>query len=201
MPLIFEEVPLGGLFAFIWFLLLFIAGVTSSVSLIQPAITFLKDELDMTQHKAVTIVGVANLLVTGFLVFTIQWGTLDEMDFWAATVCPVVAATIMVIFFSFVLGVDKGFAEMEHGSVIKVPKIYRFILKYVTPTYLIVLLSIWLVKEWWSAIVLEKVTDPTTRMWIWVARVILFAVAATIGWIIIHANRAGKFPEIKEGKK
>lgn len=198
MPLIFQEVPLGGLFAFIWFLLLFIAGVTSSVSLIQPAVTFLTDELNMTHRRAVTFMGVANLLVTGFLVFTIQWGTLDEMDFWAATVCPVVAATIMVIFLSFILGVDKGFAEMERGSVIKVPKAFRFILKYVTPTYLIILLSIWLVKEWWSVIMLENVTDPTTRTWIWVARLILLAVILIIGWIIVQANKDGRFPKIKE---
>ncbi len=201
MPLIFENLPLGGFFAFIWFILLFIAGVTSSVSLIQPAITFLKDELDLTQRQAVTTMGIINLAVTGFLVFTIQWGTLDEMDFWAATVCPVIAATIMVIFFSFILGIDKGFEEMERGAAIKVPRIFRFVLKYVTPTYLVVLLSIWLVKEWWSAIMLVNVEDPTKRAWIWGARLILLAIVAAIAWIVVHANKSGKFPKLREDLK
>jgi NSS family neurotransmitter:Na+ symporter len=201
MPLIFEEIPAGGLFAFIWFVLLFIAGVTSSVSLIQPAVTFLKDELDMSHHKAVSVIGFANLLVTGFLVFTIQWGTLDEMDFWAATVCPVVAATIMVIFFSYILGVEKGFKEMEHGAALKVPAVYKFVLKYITPTYLIILLGIWMVQEWWSAIMMEKVTDPTTRKWIWIARIILLVVGGLITWVIVRANKNGKFPKLKEGDR
>ncbi|MCB9357061.1 MAG: sodium-dependent transporter [Calditrichaeota bacterium] len=201
MPLIFEQIPFGGFFAFVWFLLLFIAGVTSSVSLIQPAITFLKDELDLSQNQAVTIMGIVNFLVTAFLVFTIQWGTLDEMDFWAATVCPVVAATIMVFFFSYVLGIKQGFAEMEHGAAIQVPRIFRFVLKYITPTYLVVLLVIWISTEWWSVVTLEKVADSAARNWIWGARAILAAVAVTIGWIVVHANRAGKFPQITEGKR
>ena len=42
MPLIFEKIPLGAVFAGLWFFLLFLAGITSSISLIQPSIAFPK---------------------------------------------------------------------------------------------------------------------------------------------------------------
>src|SRR3989338_7382402 len=44
MPLIFERLILGAFFGCIWFLLLFLAGITSSVSLAQPAVAFLRSE-------------------------------------------------------------------------------------------------------------------------------------------------------------
>src|SRR3989338_10060709 len=42
MPLIFQKIPLGQLFGTLWFALLFIAGMTSSVAIIQPLMAFLQ---------------------------------------------------------------------------------------------------------------------------------------------------------------
>src|SRR4030042_3010776 len=36
MPLVFERIPFGDFFGFLWFLLLFFAGITSSVAMGQP---------------------------------------------------------------------------------------------------------------------------------------------------------------------
>jgi len=43
MPLILQKINFSALFGFIWFLLLFLAGITSSVSLIEPAVAFMED--------------------------------------------------------------------------------------------------------------------------------------------------------------
>lgn len=40
---------------------------------------------------------------------------------------------------SWKLGVDSGLRDLEDGSVIRIPRIYRFIMKYVTPTLLLVI--------------------------------------------------------------
>ena len=55
MPIIFgsHHFPLGELFGFMWFLLLFIAGITSSVAMGQPVVAFLEDEFGMSRKKAV----------------------------------------------------------------------------------------------------------------------------------------------------
>ena len=51
MPIVFQHLPLGNIFGFMWFFLLFIAGVTSSVALTLPAVTFFMDELGWTQEE------------------------------------------------------------------------------------------------------------------------------------------------------
>ncbi|MER3329122.1 MAG: sodium:calcium symporter, partial [Candidatus Kapaibacterium sp.] len=44
MASIFTEIPFGSILSFIWFFLLFIAGVTSSVAMAQPLISFLQEQ-------------------------------------------------------------------------------------------------------------------------------------------------------------
>src|SRR3989344_2549728 len=53
MPLIFGQIPLGAVFALLWFVLLFLAGITSSVSLAEPAVAFISDEFDLDRKRAV----------------------------------------------------------------------------------------------------------------------------------------------------
>lgn len=198
MPLIFAQMDSGGIMGFLWFILLFVAGITSSVSIIQPAITFLRDELDMTRNQAIAAVGTLNFLVTGFIVFTIAFGTLGEMDFWAGTVAPVVSGTILVLMFSYFLGVEKGFREMHHGAEMRVPGIYKFIIKYVTPIYLIVLLAFWGIQEWWSQATLSGVEDAATRFWIWITRFILIGLIVGLCLLVRVAHIRGKFPKIRK---
>src|SRR3989338_6345428 len=63
MPLIFQELSCGALFAFMWFALLFLAGITSSVSLAQPAVCFLEDEFNINRKKAVWIFAAASFIL------------------------------------------------------------------------------------------------------------------------------------------
>jgi SNF family Na+-dependent transporter len=37
------------------------------------------------------------------------------------------------ILFSWIFGMDKGWREITSGADIKVPNIYKFIIKYITP--------------------------------------------------------------------
>src|SRR3989344_1076032 len=53
MPLIFGQIPLGEIFALLWFALLFLAGLTSSVSLAAPAAAFVFDEFDLDRKTAI----------------------------------------------------------------------------------------------------------------------------------------------------
>lgn len=201
MPYVFAQMGAGGIMGFLWFLLLFLAGVTSSVSLIQPLITFLKDELEFSQKQAILFVGAINLVVTGFIVFTMRWGTLDEMDFWAGSVLPVVSGLIMIVMFSYFLGVNKGWEEMHRGSELRVPGIYRYILKYVTPTYLIFLLGFWAYQDWWPTATMQHITDSTQALMLSLTRGILFAFMLLLIYLVFRANRAGKFPQMKGGRR
>ena len=71
-----------------------------------------------------------------------KFGFLDELDFWAGTFGLVVFAAIEIVLFSWVFGLKKGWQEMHKGADLKVPRIFKFILTYVTPIYLLVLLGV-----------------------------------------------------------
>ena len=67
---------------------------------------------------------------------------LDHTDFWC-NLMMIVAATFQVIIFGWVIGAEKGVAEMNRGADVRVPKAFAFMIRYVTPTFLIVILGAW----------------------------------------------------------
>jgi len=131
------------LFGFMWFFLLFLAGVTSSVSMLQPAIAFLEDEFNLNRHQSVGILAVVSFIACQPTVFFLANGVLDMLDFWAGTVLIVVFATGEVILFAWIYGVDKGYDQMMHGADIRVPSFVKFVIKYVTPSFLLIILGSW----------------------------------------------------------
>ena len=53
-------------------------------------------------------------------------------------------ATVQVIIFGWVIGIDKGMTSAHQGAKIKIPKVYAFIIKYITPCLLIFILCNWI---------------------------------------------------------
>ncbi|HSQ34559.1 MAG TPA: sodium-dependent transporter [Candidatus Binatia bacterium] len=147
LPVIFQKLPLGQIFGAMWFFLLFIAGITSSVALTSPAVAFLEDEFRWKREKAVNAAFAVMALCAMLVVAFFKFGFLDELDFWAGTFGLVVFATIEIIIFSWVFGVKKGWEEMHIGADLKVPRIFKFVLKYVTPVYMLVVLGAWTYQE------------------------------------------------------
>ncbi|MDH5508895.1 MAG: hypothetical protein OEZ32_00910 [Nitrospinota bacterium] len=143
MPYVFDQMAFTALFGFMWFFLLFLAGVTSSVSMLQPAIAFLEDEFNLNRHQSVGILAVVSFIACQPTVFFLANGVLDMLDFWAGTVLIVVFATGEVILFAWIYGVDKGYDQMMHGADIRVPSFVKFVIKYVTPSFLLIILGSW----------------------------------------------------------
>ncbi|MBN1962458.1 MAG: sodium-dependent transporter [Deltaproteobacteria bacterium] len=187
MPLILNQLPLAGFLGFLWFFLLFLAGITSLISIMQPAIAFLEDEFNINRKKAVFIFGSIAFILCHFPIFMLQNGVVDELDFWGGTFFLVLFATIEVILFAWILGIDKAWDEMHHGADLRVPKAYKFIIKYVTPVFLLIILSVWLWQEWLPVILMKNVSD-TNKPFVLGTRIVLMvlltilAIAVKIAW-------------------
>jgi SNF family Na+-dependent transporter len=147
----------GNILGSMWFMLLFIAGITSSISLAQPAVAFLEDEFNLSRKKAMLILAVGGFILCQPAIFFLGRGAVDELDFWGGTFCLVLFATIETILFAWVFGMDRAWTELHVGSDITIPRIYRFIIKYVTPAFLLCILGFWLKQEWISTILLRNV--------------------------------------------
>jgi len=148
LPLVFQEMPFGQFFGFLFFFLLFLAAVTSSLSMLQPAIALLEEGLGLNRHASVAFLGFITLVGTGMVVyFSKDFVALDTIDFWVGTFCIYVLATIQVILFGWVLGIDKGMAELDRGAEIRIPRIVKYVIKYVAPVYLLTIFAFWLRNE------------------------------------------------------
>lgn len=191
MPVIFKQVHFGSLFAFIWFVLLFLAGITSSVSLAQPSIAFLEDEFDIPKKDAVLIYSVVTFLLCQPSVFLLKYGVVDELDFWGGTFCLVLFGCIESILFSWVFGIDKAWEEMHSGADIRLPKIYKFIIKYITPLILITIL-IWFITTEGINIILLKNVDRQLLPVIVFTRIYLLTIFVVLAIMVREAWRTRK---------
>jgi len=191
LPAIFVNTPYGEFFGFLWFLLLFFAGITSSVALAQPVISFLEDEFKLTKQRAVFYVAVFLLLSAQFPIFL--KGFLDELDFWVGTFALVIFALLEAITFVWLLGKDEvlkrlegkskmeqliiylretpkyAWEELNRYAEIKVPKFFYYILAYVSPFFLVFILL------WWTVDMLPaKIGADNINQWL--ARIFILAV-------------------------
>jgi len=183
MPLAVNHMPLSALFGFCWFFLLFLAGITSSVSLAQPAVAFLEDEFDISRKKAVTLFGVVAFILCQPAIFFLGNGVVDELDFWGGTFCLVVFATIETILFAWVFGMDKAWDEIHRGADLTIPRFYKWIIKYVTPLFLIVILGMWFWQEW-IPIILMKHVAPANRPYVLGTRLGLLAILIILALLV-----------------
>lgn len=191
MPLVLNQLPLPQLFGFFWFFLLFLAGITSSVSLAQPAVAFLEDEFNISRKKAVTIFGIASFILCHAAIFFLKNGVVDELDFWGGTFFLVLFATIETILFAWVFGMENAWDEIHKGADMRVPRIYKFIIKYITPLFLFFILGMWFWQEWLPIIFMEKVA-ASDRIYILCTRIGLLSIFLTLGILVKVAWRRKK---------
>lgn len=142
VPVVFEYLPLGDAFGFLWFGLLFLAAITSSISMLQPALAFLEEGVGLTRGAAMAglaaITGFGSLLVVYFTKDTVA---LDVMDFWVGSAMLIVLALFEVLLFGWVLGAERGLAEANRGGDIRIPALFAPIIRWVCPAYLLVILG------------------------------------------------------------
>lgn len=196
MPLVLNQFPCAAFFGFLWFFLLFLAGITSSVSLAQPAVAFLEDEFDIGRRKAAAIFGVVSFILCQAPVFFLGKGVVDELDFWGGTFFLVIFAAIETILFAWVFGMEKAWDEIHHGADMRVPKVYKFIIKYVTPAFLFFILGMWFWQEWRPVIFMQNVAAEA-QPYVVGTRIGLLAVFAVLAVLVKMAWRRKRLQEAR----
>ena len=146
LPMVFANMPFGELFGFLFFFLLFLAAVTSSISMLQPGIAFLEEAMHIDRKQSVALLGLITAVGCGFVVyFSKDVKALDTMDFWVGTFLIFVLSTIQIIVFGWILGVDKGFKLAREGAAVQIPSFFKFVMKYVSPLFLLTIFGLWVI--------------------------------------------------------
>ncbi|MCS7233802.1 MAG: sodium-dependent transporter [Synergistetes bacterium] len=111
LPAVFAKMPLGALWAVLFFLLLFFAAITSSISILEVIVAYFVDEMGMSRKKAATIFGIiiffigipSSLSLGKWSGFTIMGKVfLDFMDYLASNIMLPLGGIFISLFVGWV---------------------------------------------------------------------------------------------------
>jgi len=144
LPMVFAKMPLGWAFGTAFFFLLFLAAITSSLSMLQPGIAFLEEALRIGRRQSVAILGLITGLGTAFVVyFSHNLKALDTLDFWVGTFLIFILATVQIVVFAWVFGVGRGMREASRGASFPIPAVFGPVMRYVSPVFLLLVFGLW----------------------------------------------------------
>ena len=159
-------------------------------------IAFLEDEFNLSKKSAIIIFAVSTFILIQPAIFLLGKGVVDELDFWGGTFCLVVFATVETILFGWVFGMEEAWTEMHVGSDITIPRIYRFIIKYVTPAFLLFILGFWFWQQWTDVILLRGVSSENMPYIIGI-RLMLLGLFVALAFLVRVIWRRKKFQKVR----
>jgi SNF family Na+-dependent transporter len=156
MPLVFQQMPMGQVLGAMWFGLLFFAGITSSVAMATPIVAFFREEFGFRRETVSWIVGAIAFVFGVLTILWFEYNFLWEWDFWAGTFGLAVMAFIEVIIFMWIFKPENAWRSLHQGADIRIPTVFKFIMTYVTPVYLFVILLTWGYQDALPILTLQK---------------------------------------------
>ena len=157
IPMIFNQMAGGYIFCIIFFVLLAIAALTSTISLLEVVVAYLSEELHINRKWSTVWACVATLLIGSFASLSLMENTpfavggrtvFDLMDFVSSNILLPVGGVLIVIFVGWRLGKSKFFEEVTNEGTIKasLKKVIFFIIRYLAPIAITVVFISGLIK-------------------------------------------------------
>lgn len=148
-PAIFAQMPAGTFFAIAFFILLAIASLTSTISVLEVFVAFLAEETKLSRKKA-TAVGAISIAVVGVFC-TLSFGVMgdvkifgktvfDLFDYSSANILLPLGALLIVLFTGWFLGRKNVKDEITNGGVLKgrLFLLFLFIIRFIAPVVIII---------------------------------------------------------------
>jgi SNF family Na+-dependent transporter len=183
MPLALEQMPGGRVFGALWFLLLFFAGITSSVAMLQPTIAMLREDFGMPRERAVAATGALVFVGAQPVIFWLAHGFMDQLDFWAGSFGLLLFGFLEILVFTRVYGMTRGWDEITRGAKLRIPRVFRFVIQWVMPLAMGAILLSWSATKLGPELSLANVA-PEDRPYVIGARVLLLALLVGFGLLV-----------------
>lgn len=159
LPKVFQAMPFGQFFCFLFFVLIAIAAITSTISLLEVSVAFVTEKFNLGRKKA------AIMIAVGVFIFSIpsslSFGPLshvtifgksifDAVDFVASNIFLPLGGIFVTLFVGYVWGIKNALIEITNDGKIefKLQKIFTFLIKIAAPIaiFLILLFSTGIIK-------------------------------------------------------
>ncbi len=150
LPKVFDSMPLGGLFGTLFFVLVFLAAVTSSISLMETIVSILMDRFHWSRKLTSIIVFVYILLMgipssLGFGIWDfiqpLGMSILDAYDFISNSILMPIVALLTCFFVAFIIKPKTIIEEAEaEGAKFTAKTLFTVVIKWVAPVILVAIL-------------------------------------------------------------
>ncbi|KJF44823.1 sodium-dependent transporter [Draconibacterium sediminis] len=144
LPNVFHQMPGGYVFSILFFVLLSVAALTSSISILEVVVAYFKEEFNMGR-KASTILATVLISILGVLC-SLSMGVLspytfmglnifDLMDWISANLFLPVGGMFIALFVGWYLGRKKVKEEVAQGGTLSgaLLSIFMFLVKFIAP--------------------------------------------------------------------
>ena len=155
LPVVFTKMTGGFLFSIIFFILLSIAALTSTISLMEVITAYYVDERKWKRHKVVVVFGsltflfgipsalsfnlLSDFTIFGFTIF-------DFLIYITANVMLPLGGLLIAVFIGYVWGLDKVVVELKKGAEKLFERsqwrisVWKVLIKYFAPVLIFIVL-------------------------------------------------------------
>lgn len=150
LPKVFADMPFGGFIGFLFFVLVFFAAITSSISVLEAIVSNILDKFKLERKKAslgvaifTFLLGVPSALGFGLLgnVTPLGMDFLTFFDYVSNSILMPIVALFTCIMFGWFVGTKEIEDEVtKNGEAFGRRKVFQIMIKYVAPLCLVVIL-------------------------------------------------------------
>ncbi|MBO5021376.1 MAG: sodium-dependent transporter, partial [Clostridia bacterium] len=149
LPKVFESMTGGSVIGAMFFIMVFFAALTSSISLMETVVSILNDKLNWGRKKTCVVVLIGSVILglpssLGFGVLgniTIAGLTfLDMFDFISNSVLMPIVAFLTCIFIGYVIKPKAITDEIELTGKFSGKKLFNVVIKYIAPVCIVLIL-------------------------------------------------------------
>lgn len=149
LPKVFDSMPGGGFIGALFFVLVFFAAITSSVSILEVIVSTVCDQFHWRRKPATVVVALLCLVMgipcsLGYglwdSVSIIGYSILDFVDFVTNSIMLPIVALLTCVLIGYVTGPQVVVDEVKLSSDFRREKLYRVMVRYIAPIFLAAIL-------------------------------------------------------------
>ena len=146
LPIAFGAMSYGSYIATAFFILLFFAAITSSISLIEPAITFVMEKFSISRLYSTNLLGIFTWVLGIFTVLSFNYLSdfrifgmtiFDNLDYLTSKIMLPLGGLLMALFVGYVMNKSIVFNEIKGDELLL--NIWYVLLKILSPILIIII--------------------------------------------------------------
>ena len=141
LPPLFDTMAAGWIIGACFYFLVFLAGLYASITLLQPLLIFFEEGFGLRRNMAVFLLLILTLAGSSAIFFSPGLTVMDTADYYTCNVVIPVFALLETLLFIFFFKVETGIKEAGYGAAMKIPRLFGFTVRYITPLFLLGILG------------------------------------------------------------